>query len=411
MDLKDFVLRSEPVKPAEKYSFSPDQQAAYEYAISAQNHNCFLTGEAGSGKSYLTTALRAFDPAGSVLCATTGQAAQLIGGRTIHSFIGLVPHRGLISPRSVEDRICACKRLYIDEISMLSDVNLDYVFTRFEDLNHWPQIIPIGDFHQLPPVDRDDDPDVSHQFAFKSRHWKNIKMLKLSQQHRQADPEFTGALNDIRVGKTTQRVVELVFSRTVGKLPDDCTQIFPLRAEVDTVNRDHVLGLKGGIDYFQGIVVQRDEKNAPIDKNRFRLPLSLHLKPGCRIVMLTNDKAGRWANGSTGIIHSAKIDIKVVLDNGYEGPVERVIEEQYNGSGAVMGSLQQFPLMLGKALTVHKAQGMSLTRVGVGVSRLFEYGHAYVALSRATTKSGLFITGAMPKFKVNQEVLEFYRSN
>ncbi len=394
-------------------TFSPDQEVAFSHVADApKGDRSLITGEAGSGKSYLTKVLREFEPEGSVLCATTGQAAQIIGGRTIHSFIGLLPHRGLIDPRYVEERICACKRLFIDEISMLSDVNFDLVMNRFEDLNHFPQLVLIGDFLQLPPVNRDDDESVKHNFAFKSAYWKNIKVLKLTQQHRQSDPTFISALNDIRVGKTTQNVVDLILSRKVNKLPDDCTQLFSTRAAVHEINAKHVLGLSGVLDYYNGDFWQEPKSDRAIDKSRFRFPPGLHLKPRARIVMLNNDKAERWINGSTGMIHSlSKTEVKVVLDNGYEGPVERIKEEQYNGDGRVIATLTQFPLMLARAMTIHKAQGLSMDRVGVCMDNMFECAHMYVGPSRARTRDGLFLSGTAGRIKVSQEAMGFYRDN
>lgn len=391
-------------------SFGSEQAAVFQsVTASTVDNDTFITGGAGVGKSYLTAALYQFAPAGSVLCATTGQAAQVIGGRTLHSFIGLVPRRGLSDPRLVEARICACKRLYVDEISMLSDINFGHMMTRFEDLNHFPQLILIGDFLQLPPVNRDDEQGHEHRFAFRSPYWKNIKGMLLTQQHRQSDPEFISALNDIRIAKLSKGVVDLIASRTVKELPDDSTQLFATRAAVAEVNSRHVLMLDGTLEYFPGELWVRDNLERSVDKGRFRFPETLHLRPRSRIIMLNNDKQNRWANGSTGIMHSStKTEIKVVLDNGYQGSVERIKEEQIDGNGRVIATMNQFPMMLGKALTIHKAQGMSLERVSVGLEELFECAHLYVPLSRCKTRNGLFLRGQIKGIKVHPEAMAFY---
>lgn len=400
-----------PVPPTLK----GDQIEAFKTATaSLKNNNVLITGQAGSGKSFLTKAIRDSLPEVTVATATTGQAAQLIDGRTIHSFIGLIPRKGLVQSERIIERIFDCARLIVDEISMLSDVNFGNLMTRFEDMNHFPQIIFVGDFHQLPPVDTGEEHEA-HRFAFKSPYWRNIKVLNLTQQHRQSDPDFISALNDIRVARITGNVISLLTSRQVAKFPDDCTMLFPLRRLVKDVNEQHILGLSGYITHLRGGFTLIDKKReSNIDMERFRYAKSLFLKPRARIVMLNNDKSERWVNGSTGIVTEvvekpSKLCVK--LDNGYEGPVEPVIENYYDGDGKVIASMQQYPIMLAKALTIHKSQGMTLDRVGVWMRDCFADGMHYTALSRARSRNGLFLIGDTNRFMVNQDVLKFYAEN
>jgi hypothetical protein len=74
--------------------------------------------------------------------------------------------------------------------------------------------------------------------------------------------------------------------------------------------------------------------------------------------------------------------------------------------------IEQIPLNIAWALTIHKAQGLSLQHVDAEIARIFEHGQAYVALSRATTWEGLRIVNLDLNQcnKIDPKVIQYYRA-
>ena len=383
-------------------TFSKDQEIAIR-RIKYGKGPFLLTGPAGSGKSYVIDHIR--KEAGHVVTATTGIAAQLVNGRTIHSFCSIHPNFGAVSSNKADQRVRSCRTLIIDEISMASDGLLLNIFQRFAMANHHPKLVMVGDFLQLPPV--------NGQYAFKSHLWKDVEILALSTSHRQSDTDFINALSDLRVGNFSDRLLALIKERKVSSLPTDCTQLFAYRNSVEEMNNRMLQSLPGQVMCSNWRVYSENAKKDYLDPSRARFPAQLLLKVGARVVMLNNKndpfhpETPIWVNGSTGIIvRISEKEVEVRLDRGNKTVlVKEEAETIYDGNGKEEFTVTQFPMMLAWALTIHKAQGMTLDRVGVDLRGHFDPGQSYVAISRARTKDGLFLVGDLTEIPVNNEAL------
>lgn len=395
-----------PYQPPAQHrpSLSLDQAEAVR-KINSGDGPFFVTGPAGCGKSFLIEELRSRDRV--EVCATTGIAAQLVRGKTVHSFLGIHPTHGVFKSFRANSRVQKTNLLVIDEISMASGELLEQICQRFVQAGHLPKLVFVGDLLQLPPV--------SGGFIYENPYWQQFQVIRLTTIHRQRDPEFVGALNDLRFGLVTDRVSKLVEERKVSELPSDCTQLFPHKARVENVNLDRLAELPGNAFSCEWDVVFWDNPTEKDDEASFeqaaskaRFPRRLVLKKQARICMLNNDPDGRWVNGSTGeVLSVSEKSVIVKLDRGFEVEVKPVEEDVFwsAGNDPDLG-IRQFPMMLAWALTVHKAQGMTLDRVAVDLSNHFAPGMTYVAISRCKTKEGLYLTGDLSVPRPDEESLK-----
>jgi ATP-dependent exoDNAse (exonuclease V) alpha subunit len=150
-----------------------------------------------------------------------------------------------------------------------------------------------------------------------------------------------------------------------------------------------------------------DEKEISLKNARF-LP-ELRLKVGARVVLLTN--TDEWVNGSTGEVISINSgSVSVRLDRGKTVSIEKAEEEILNGDGKAVCRVSQYPMMLGWSLTIHRAQGMTMDRVGVDLRGHFAPGQTYVALSRCKSSEGLFIVGNVDSVIADLETVALFGS-
>ncbi len=387
----------------------------------------FLTGAPGSGKTYTVNAYvdylraRGIEPA---ITASTGIAATHIGGRTVHSWSGIgvrlpLGRAGLERIREnrfIAKRIKGAAVLIIDEISMLSPQVLDAVdqvcrhvresIAPFGGL----QVVLVGDFFQMPPVTRHDafapshgldfgQPDeADNVFAFQSAAWRDLDptVCYLGEQHRQSDSEFLALLEAIRADACGAHERRLLSSRaSAGKPPNaSVTRLFTHNRDVDRLNQQALDRMPGEARYFE--MVSRGP--APLVDALKRGCLSsqqLELKTGAQVMFIKNDPAGRFANGTLGMVSSFDRESGNPVVETLSGsritaePLDWALEED----GKAAAKITQVPLRLAWAITVHKSQGMSLDAAEIDLSHAFEYGHGYVALSRVRALEGLYLAG------------------
>lgn len=394
-------------------TLSPDQKAAIDEIMNGYGP-FFLTGPGGSGKTFVIQHLQQMIPE-SIVCAMTGIAAQLIDARTAHSMLGIHPTFGVNVYSKANKRLKNCELLIIDEISMGSEQFLNQMDQRFGYAHNEPKIVFVGDFLQLPPVDG--------KKIFNSPEWQSrIKILKLSQQHRQYDNEFISALNEIRIGKLSDKSKALFQTRKVDKLPNDCVHLMARKRDVEQGNLERLEQIQKPAHAFTrqenrclfGLKDKKEEERLVQATDRAlkdcRYPQTLQLKEDARIVLLTN--AEEWVNGSTGSIVSISEDvIEVKLDlGGRIVKVERTEEELTDEDNQVLCKVRQFPILLAWAMTIHKAQGMTLDRVGIDLRGHFETGQTYVALSRCRNLDGLYLVGDLNQIMVDLEAIAYLES-
>lgn len=400
-----------------------DQRRAME--LLAGDENVFLTGNAGTGKSYVITKfLSKLDRTLYPVLASTGAAAVLIGGRTFHSFFGLgimeggveaTVQRALENTRVVK-RLKKARGVVIDEISMIPGVALEAAeriaaMARDKD-GPWGglRIVAVGDFAQLPPVTRTGQRD----WAFLAPAWQRSEFnsVLLKEVMRTKNEDFAHALNGAREGRLTRDLKNLLEWRTMVDEDHDFegSLLFARRDEVDRLNAQKLAALDGRMHSFTTRFVG-DERF--VKSLRMNLPISdtIELKKSALVMIRMNDPEGKWVNGSLGkIVHIDEGQLDIRLLSGKTVTIEKSVFRMNDGEGKELATAANFPVSLAWAVTIHKAQGATLDQVKLNLTRLWEPGQAYVALSRVRDPKDLYIGSWEEKSIIaDPKVLEFHR--
>ncbi|XP_058064821.1 ATP-dependent DNA helicase PIF1, partial [Anopheles bellator] len=329
------------LRPAAKKLYDPSQGTDDEQRLNEQQkrvldacrsgRSIFFTGSAGTGKSFLLRKIIAtLPPDGTVATASTGVAACLIGGTTLHSFAGIGSGEATLQNcyekalRSNTAQIWRkCKRLIIDEISM---VEADYfekieAVARYVRKNDKPfggiQLILCGDFFQLPPVSRLDrfadgagpfsqDNNAGARFCFESPAWAECiqATYELTIVHRQKNEEFVAILNSIRIGRVTDEISERLRKTAYQRIETEgilATQLCSHTAEVDAINQAKLDGLTGDPKTFEA--KDSDPYSAKQIDRMVQAPFKLTLKIGAQVMLLKNyNIADGFVNGARGVV-------------------------------------------------------------------------------------------------------------
>ncbi|MEI6296747.1 MAG: AAA family ATPase, partial [bacterium] len=288
--------------------------------ILKMGHSAFVTGAAGSGKTYLLNQYIKYLKDNDVevgVTASTGIAASHMGGQTIHAWSGL-GIRSSLSPCDIENleekpylwkRFEKTKVLIIDEISMLHHFRLnlvDQVLQSFKR-NNLPfgglQVIFCGDFFQLPPVSREGEEESL--FAYHSESWNNLapKICYLEEQHRQNDDAFLEILNSIRKNNVTPEIIYKLNSSCQGKVnsKDEPTKIYSHNANVDIENERELEKIPGKMFEYE-MINKGQEFLAETLKKGCLSPERLRLKKDARVIFTKNNFEEGYVNGTQGII-------------------------------------------------------------------------------------------------------------
>ncbi len=401
-----------------------------------QGKNILVTGGAGTGKSHLLSFLkRKYASSGLEVAASTGIAAVNIGGSTIHSWAGIglanMPVDKIIENifsaklSKVRRRIKQTKTLAIDEISMISaDVFeiLDKVFRAVRE-NDKPmggmQIILFGDFLQLPPISRD---SYNSNFCFSSGAWEglNLQTFILQQVFRQDDTKFIKVLNNLRFGILDEEDQEILESRIQAKdknLATKPTVLTTHNYKVEKINETELKKIPRTEISYAAQYFGAPERAEFLKKNCLA-PEVLKLKIGAQVMMIKNtyQKEG-IINGSLGIVKefSSKKNYPVIEFVGGKiitiGPEEWLLEkyDEHKKELIAEAGVNQIPLILAWAMTIHKSQGLTLDKISCDLSEVFSPGQIYVALSRARSLSGVFIESInFKKITSNRDAVKFY---
>ena len=382
-----------------------DQETAL--AILLTGRNAFITGAAGAGKTFLLNAfMEHAQSEGKIVArtASTGVAATLISGRSIHSWSGVGKRESLERfffddlPKSRRKAIERADILVIDEVSMVKDWYLDLVndVCKFVRTSSQPfgglQVVFSGDFIQLPPVNKPGERIGT--FAFRSRAWieANPAICYLNTQFRQADGgEFAEILNEIRTADLHREHIAKLMARRGAILPENRTELFSKNDAADTVNARKMNELPGE-DHFHYAEFTGRESYVNKLKSSVLAPEKLRLRVGATVMGLKNDPDRRFVNGSIGeVVGFNSLDYPIVrFNNGCETAVEPVIWEQKDDTHR-LASMSQIPLKAAWAITIHKSQGMTLDAALMDLSDTFSPGMGYVALSRVKSLECLSI--------------------
>lgn len=376
--------------------------------------NIFLTGKAGTGKSFVTDLFVEWaeeNDKSILVCAPTGIAALNIGGSTIHrtfklpiNYVSQSSH--LYSSSESAAMIEKADIVLIDEVSMLRADTFSHVEYKMREsvlsgsAFGGKQIIVVGDFYQLPPVIKNEEKaDLKNHYgghyAFESHAWKEakFKMIELDEVVRQADLEFVDALNSIREKNAySDKSLGYINHHSTGCLMDnDIVTLCFTNNVAEQINKKELSKIEEQPRTFIASVTGQVKKS---DKP---VPEFLELKIGAKIIFCVNDQDGRFVNGTTGHVTGFDDDFIVIDDHiELEKNTWEITEPSLDDSTGkiehgVIGSYKQYPIKLAWAITIHKSQGQTISgRVHLQLDGSFRpHGALYVALSRCTDINNL----------------------
>lgn len=414
-----------------------EEQAEVFALIESGREHIFVTGKAGTGKSTLLDYLNWHTDKTLVICAPTGVAALNVGGQTIHSLFrlptGVIADEELDLNDAVKKLLNAIDMVVIDEVSMVNaDLmdGIDRVLRQARQRDEpfgGAQMVLFGDPYQLPPIEPRDPGELAYFAAhyaslwfFDAKVWAEtpLRVVELSQVHRQSDSHFADMLNAVRHGWVTAEIAEELNS--VGaRRPLPTHGVITLATRNDMVRRTNereLAKLPGEAFVFEAELMGEWGRNAPADE-------LLELKVGAQVMFLRNDTQGgssgpRWVNGSIGEI--VEIDESVTVRLGSEeyevepsdweryryhfDPQSKTLERE------LVAGFRQLPLRLAWAVTIHKSQGASFDRAIIDLGAgAFANGQTYVALSRLTSLDGLYLSRPLrpSDVRVDPTVTEF----
>ena len=384
--------------------------------IERTHSNILILGQAGTGKSTFVQYLKSASSKRIVCACPTAVSALNIGGQTIHSLFQIQP-RDFIMPELLKLKakprniLNATDVLVIDEISMVAPDLLDAIdiLARMARHNNEPfggiQIVAIGDMFQLPPViTRESEQYYEQSYEYKNAYFFDSNVYKradfikydFNTVYRQSDNDLLQNL--MRLRDNDCGALEFFNNCKINdeNIRKNAVIITPFRAVAERINADKLNQINAPEVVYNG------ELAGNFNANDVPAPMELRLKQGALVMFVKN--GDKWHNGSMGIIEHLgakeilvqlldddKNDLVVVKPEKWE-KIEYSRDENDRIEEKEIGSYKQFPLMLGYAMTIHKSQGKTLSKVIIDISRgAFAHGQTYVALSRTRHASDMHI--------------------
>ena len=411
-------------------------------AMENTSKHAFITGKAGTGKSTLLDYFRSVTRKKIVVLAPTGVAALNVRGQTIHSFFGFKPDITLDKVKKVKGKRALLFReidaVVIDEISMARADLMDCVEKSLRLNGKNPklsfggaQMIFIGDLYQLPPVVTSKEKEIftrhySSPYFFSARLFNGFSMefIELEKIYRQKDEYFINLLNAVRNNSITDEMLCALNKRVNAHLSEDnsalavyLTTTNQMAAEI---NARRLQQLK------EKIFTCEAEVSGEFEKYSYPADLALQVAKGAQVMLLNNDPAGRWVNGSVGkvekIEYSGKNNIEAIYVRLRGGETEKVLphswelfhyrfnEDTLSIETETAGVFTQYPLKLAWAITIHKSQGKTFDKVAIDLGNgAFAHGQTYVALSRCVSLEGITFKRPLRKSDIRMDwhIVEF----
>lgn len=400
------------------------------YAVDSilEGKNVLLTGPAGTGKSYtIKYIVEVLQKKGKkvALTAPTGTAAIIIGGQTIHSYMGLGLGTGSVKEimikisynKTIYQNIADLDILIIDEISMVDDELLEKMSAIFSlikskkygDLNLLDkpfgniQVIFIGDFCQLAPV--------KGTYCFQSKIWElmEIKVIVLEELIRQSDDLlFQKILQIVRKGKCTDNILSVLNTLKDTVFDNDIipTKLYPINVDVDKINNIEIKKLKADGNksmLYKAMASEDNIKNA----NKF----DIELTENSQVIIIRNiDFDEGLVNGTRGVIKHLDAEIVIISDIG--GKIHRIPYYRDTYNNKYSSHITHMPIRTCYALSIHKSQGMTIDALELDLGpNIFACGQSYTALSRAKNMRSIKILDvSKDSFRTNANVKKFYKN-
>ncbi len=407
-----------------------------------KKQNIFLTGGAGVGKTTITReVIEHFESEAKKVAklASTGMAATLIDGQTLHSFLDL----GIASDmdelersgkkeikKKIKKLISSMNLIVIDEVSMVSDTLLEMIKLRLTQADFNGSVLVVGDFLQLPPVVRGSS---EVKFAFESDSWSEFEFLKIELTHiyRTDDKKFIELLGSVRDGFVDESIHNHL-NEYIKPLPEDLgefTFLFGKNISASQHNKRQLAFIDDELFIKEAQIIKHVKSVKDIEIERFmndsRIDKELELKIGAPVLFTRN--SWNYFNGERGVVvnvepnfvYVRKADAKVVKLETVEQSKNKWNEKTLDGKKEMVEEAQlsvyQFPIKLAFAITIHKSQGMSIEDLIIETNEIFAPSQFYVALSRSCNPKRLNLIAPHTQWHnivfVNDKALGFVKKS
>ena len=404
-------------------------------------HFVYLTGAAGTGKTTLVKKIIEENSLKKIVVAPTGIAALNIGGATINSAFRIGFDTFPVITESNDPRFKKLLRnlelLIIDEISMVRAPMLDAISETLKLHRDSSEpfggvhVLACGDLFQLPPVVKDDEEQAIYEkyesiYFFSAISFKEIEVpsfYELTYSFRQSDDNnFYDLLNNIRIGKDVEKTINKINASCFNpsNYEESALIVTSRRYRADQINEEMLNTIEGPATSALA------EELGELKESELPAPRNLRIKEGAKVMFIKNDSEGRWVNGTVGKVVDCKDKKRKTIKVEVAGKTLKVKREEWNKiryiyddyddemEEEIVSSFRQFPLKLGWAVTIHKAQGLTLESCSIDLGQgAFATGQTYVALSRCKTLGSVNLyqelkaTDAM----VDSAIIDFHKSS
>lgn len=408
------------VAPKTVKRFDDKESLPYKLAvdiIEKTNRHLLIVGKAGTGKTTFLKELVKSTKKNLSVVAPSGIAALEAGGQTIHSFFGFNTVAYVPGGSDGRMKLSSGARLWIqkldtlviDEISMVRADLMDHIDSRLRTIRHIDkpfggvQIVMIGDLKQIPPVVDEKEADIVFKhyyspFFFASSVLTRVDYiyLEFDKIFRQVDKDFIGLLNRVRDNKVSNADILMLNGRYKKKYDPEAIQLTTHRKQAYAINKSRLDELPGQEYTFKGIIEGIYSKHdLPADQE-------LTLKKGAKVMFVLNNPDAGYVNGTLGVvskISNTSIEVRTVdgklvdVKRGHwNNEIPEINPETQEVYSKVIGTYDQYPLILAWAITIHKSQGQTFNKAVVNLRKCFAEGQAYVALSRCRSIKGLTLS-------------------